>query len=133
MPGVPWQLTDENGVPATQYTPLTTVTIDTMHAHSGTRSARRRLRRHPGILASWHPDGCLRGSDATGRLVGGSMLGSPYFLLHVTGTSEGSQVHRPQSSCTKHGPCVTPFAHNYTRGSLISAHRPRDHGLASGV
>jgi hypothetical protein len=40
MPGFPWQLTDENGVPATQYTPVTTVTIDTTHAHGGTHAVK---------------------------------------------------------------------------------------------
>jgi hypothetical protein len=35
-----WSLTDQNGVPNTQYTPVTTVTVDTAQAHSGTHSVK---------------------------------------------------------------------------------------------
>jgi hypothetical protein len=38
--GPPWQLTDQNGVPNAMYTPVTTVTVDTTRAHSGTHSVK---------------------------------------------------------------------------------------------
>lgn len=38
--GTPWQLTDQNGVPNSMYTPVTTVTVDTTRSHSGTHAVK---------------------------------------------------------------------------------------------